>query len=124
MGRFRDRLLSSDRRSTIIDVQGYGKIEMRSLTVNEQYDLMDRCRKPDGELDARLLAVETVIAAAYDPDTGEREFEAADRDYLLDSDSQAFSKLLDAANTAAGLDDVDEMARGLEESPTADTSSG
>ncbi len=107
MSTLRDQILNSDDRgSEVVDIPEWGvKIEVRARTVGEQFDLIDSVRRADGELDRKLLAVETVIACCFDPDTGERVFDPADRDTLLGKSSQAFGRLLEAANRAAGLEE-------------------
>ena len=102
---------------------GEVKIEMRSKSVNEQYDLLDKVpRKDNGDFNSRILAVETIIATAYEPGTDDRAFELADRDMLLESNAAAFQVLLAAANKAAGLDSEDEVVSDLDETPADATS--
>ncbi len=124
--KIRDAFAKSERTSEIvtIDLPGVGeiKVEVRSKTVEEQYALIDKTRKPNGDIDGKLLAVETIISTAYEPGTEERAFENADRDMLLDSDSSAFQLLLAASNRAAGLQGEDEVVSDLDETPVDATS--
>ncbi len=106
---------------TLPDV-GEIKVEVRSKTVAEQYDLLDKVRKADGEIDGKLLAVETIIATVYEPGTDDAAFDPADRDMLLGSDSAAFQTLLAAANKAAGILSEDEVVSDLDETPADATS--
>ncbi len=121
----RDQIIKAELHNESIDVPGWNvKIEVRARTVKQQYDLLEKCRKPDGDIDGMLLAVETILACSFDPDSGERVFDTADRDMLLDSDSSDFNVLLAAANRAAGLEDVDEVeARLKETTPDVNSSS-
>lgn len=122
----RDRILNADDiRREIVDIPEWGvKIEVRAKTVEEQWNLLEKCRKPDGTLNSEILAVETIIATSYDPDTGEKIFEAADRDMLRKRSAEPFQKLLAAANRAAGLETeeqvVSDLDGTLDDAPSSD----
>ena len=120
----RDKIIKADDLgSEIVPVSEWDvKIEVRAKTVDQQYELLDRCRKPNGDIDGKLLAVETILATSYDPDSGERVFEDADRDMLRGKNSSAFQTLLAAANKAAGLDTEDDVVSDLDETPADATS--
>ena len=122
----RDTIIKADDLgSEIVSVPEWDvKIEVRAKTVTEQYDLIERCRKPDGEINGELLAVETVMVTSYDPDTGEKVFDPADRDMLRSKNSSAFQVLLAAANKAAGLESDEKTVADLDETPAAETSTG
>ena len=124
--KIRDAFAKSERTSEIVtvDLPGVGevKVEVRSKTVDEQYALIDKTRKPNGDIDGKLLAVETIIVTAYEPGTDDRAFDPADRDMLLGSDSGAFQSLLAASNRAAGLQGEDEVVSDLDETPADATS--
>ncbi len=124
--KIRDAFIKAGHTSEIVTVTlpdvGEIKVEVRSKTVDEQYALIDKTRKPKGDIDARLLAVETIIATAYEPGTDDRAFDPADRDMLLGSDSGAFQSLLAASNRAAGLQGEDEVVSDLDETPVDATS--
>ncbi len=120
----RDKIIKADDLgSEIVSVSEWDvKIEVRAKTVDQQYELLDKCRKPNGDIDGKLLAVETILATSYDPDTGERVFEDADRDMLRGKNSSAFQTLLAAANKAAGLDSEDDVVSDLDEAQPDATS--
>jgi hypothetical protein len=122
----RDKIIKADDLgSEIVSIPEWDvKIEVRAKTVSEQYDLIERCRKPDGEINSELLAVETVLTTSYDPDTGTKVFDPADRDMLRGKNSSAFQILLAAANTAAGLDTQETVVADLDETPPAEASTG
>ncbi len=125
--KIRDAFAKSELTSEIVtvDLPGVGevKVEMRSKSVDEQYDLLDKVpRKPNGDFNGKLLAVETILATAYEPGTEELAFESADRDMLLGKDAAAFQTLLTAANKAAGLQGEDEVVSDLDETPVDETS--
>ncbi len=120
----RDKIIKADDLgSEIVSIPEWGvKIEVRAQTVDQQFDLLDRVRRPDGEIDTKLLSIETVLVTAYDPDTGELVFDPADRDMLRKKSSRAFQRLFRAANTAAGLETEDEVVSDLDDAPTVETS--
>ncbi len=120
----RDKIIKADDLgSEIVSVTEWDvKIEVRAKTVDQQYELLDKCRKPNGDIDGKLLAVETILATSYDPDTGDRVFEDADRDMLRGKNSSAFQTLLAAANKAAGLDTEDDVVSDLDATPADATS--
>ena len=99
------------------------KVEVREQTVDQQFDLLDRLRRPDGEIDTKLLSIETVLVTSYEPDTGELAFDgAADRDMLRSKSAGAFQRLFRAANAAAGLETEDQVVSDLADVPTVETS--
>lgn len=120
----RDRIIKADDLgSEIVSIPEWDvKIEVRAQTVDQQFDLLDRVRKPDGEIDTKLLSIETILVTCYDPDTGEPVFEAADRDMLRGKSSRAFQRLFSAANKAAGLETEDQVVSDLVDVPTVETS--
>lgn len=122
----RKAILNSRLDSELVSIPEWGdvKVEVRSRTVDEMYSLLAKARKTDGELDDRLLAVETIIACTFVPDTDERIFDDADRDTLRTKDSRGFQRLLAAANKAAGLESEDEVVSALDETPADASSSG
>jgi hypothetical protein len=122
MGKLRDKILTSGLFSEVVQLPKPFdvKVEVRARTVAQQYDILKRVRRADGEINTELLAVETVIACTFDPDTGDRVFDAADRDELLKLDAAAFNVLLAAANRGAGVESEDEATTRLKEtSPDA-----
>ncbi len=121
----RDKILKSDLHSEVVYVPAWDvKIEVRQKTVKQQYDLIDKVRLPNGDINSLMLAVETVISTSYDPDTGERVFDDADRDSLLQADNAAFGTILAAANRASGMESEDEVVSRLDETPAAASSTG
>jgi hypothetical protein len=100
------------------------KVEVRGKTVDQQYDLFERCRDADGNINGKMLAVETIIATAYEPGTDEQAFEPAHRDMLLSKDANAFQELLDVAYRAAGVTSEEDTVADLAPTPPAVTSTG
>lgn len=113
----RDRILNAeDLGSEIVYIPEWDvKVEVRAMTVAQQQTLIAKVRKPNGDLNSELLAVETIIAACFDPETGERVFDDADRDVLRTKSASAFSRLLAASNRAAGMEDESQVVSRLDE---------
>lgn len=120
---FLNAKLSSETISVPLDGKDV-KVEMREKTVQQQFDLLDKARRKDGEIDDELLTIESIIATAFDPDSGEPVFEAADRDAIKQLPARAFNVLMKAANDAAGLGQEDEVVADLGETQADATSSG
>lgn len=130
MGKVRDAFLNAQIHTETVQVTLNGvtiDVEVREKTVREQYDLIDKCRiksgPREGEIDGALLAIETIIATAYEPGTDDKAFEPADRDMLMKSPSDAFQTLLSAANRAAGLTEEAQVVADLDETPGVESSS-
>lgn len=122
----RDQIFKSKLDSELVVIPEWGnvKVEVRAKTVEEQYTLLDKVRNKDGDINNKLLAVETIMATTYDPETGEKVFEAADRDHLQKLNAAGFNRLLAAANKAAGLEDSDEVKSDLDDAQKNDSSTG
>ncbi len=119
----RDRIIKAELGSEIVSIPEWDvKIEVREQTVDQQFAILDRVRKSDGDIDTKLAALEAVLVTSYDPDTGEPVFEAADRDMLRQKSAKAFSQLFRAASQAAGLETEDEVVSDLADVPTDETS--
>ena len=125
MSKLRDRILQADDiGSEIVEIPAWNvKVEVRSLTAGEQMELLKKCRKPDGELNNDSLPIETLLTVCYDPETGEKLFDPADRDALRNKSASAYGLLLQAANRAAGFTTESEVVSGLDETPTDVSSS-
>ena len=120
----RDNILKAEIESEVVSIPEWDvKIEVRQRTVKQQYDILDKVRNPQGEIDGLGLAIETIMACSYDPDTGEPVFDPADKDALLNVESSAFQTLLAATNKAAGFESEDQVVSDLDEAPAAPSSS-
>jgi len=121
----RDTILKAGQRSELVDVPFWDvKIEMRGQTVQQQYAILDKVRDADGEIDGMQLALETILACSYEPDTDDLVFDPADKDSLSSADSQSFNVLLRAANRAAGFDSDQEVEGRLKGTSPDETSTG
>jgi len=124
MSEIRNKILKAGSQTEVVDVPQWDvKIEMRALTVKQQYTILDRVRKPDGEIDGMALAIETILACSYEPGTEVLVFDPADKDTLMDADAGAFQVVLAAANRAAGFESDQEVEGRLKGTPPDEVSS-
>ena len=98
------------------------KVEVREQTVNQQFDILDRSRNSNGDIDIKTATIEGVLATSFDPETGDKAFDDADRDMLGDKSAKAFATLFAATNRAAGIESEDEAVSDLDDGPTDETS--
>ena len=111
----RDKALEAfgDIPTETVDAAGL-TFEVRGLIVADAAELFDRLTVKDrhGEttVDKKRYQVEWVIAATHDPDTGDKVFEAADRDTLLGAAAFPVSTLAKAALELSGYGGSDEDA--------------
>ena len=124
MTSIRDKILKSEIGSEIVSIPEWDvKIEVRQRTVKQQYDILDKVRNSQGEIDGLSLALETIMACSFDPETGEPVFDPADKDALMNVESSAFQTLLAATNKAAGFESEDQVVSDLDEAPAVPSSS-
>jgi len=110
MGKIRDQILKAGSRTELVDVPFWDvKIEMQGQTVKQQYNILDKVRNSDGEIDGMQLAVETILVCSYQPGTDDLVFDPADKDSLMEADAQSFNIMLAAANRAAGFESEQEV---------------
>ena len=117
-------LNAKDIRSELVEIPEWDhvKIEVRGFTLQERLDFYGRVS--DGEtINRDNFLPELVISACFDPDTGQRVFEPADRDMLKTKSAGALEKLTSVAMRLSGLQDTDvvEVEKDLDETPTEDS---
>ena len=121
----RQRALNAkDIRSELVLVPEWDnvKIEVRGFTLQERLDFYGRVS--DGEtINRDNFLPELVISACFDPDSGQKIFEPADRDMLKTKSAGALERLTQVAMRLSGLQDTDvvEAEKDLDETPTDDS---
>ncbi len=125
----RDKFILSEPSSEIVDVDlvingviETVKIEVREQTVDQQYTILDKARDSSGTINMKQASIEAVIATSYDPDTGDRAFDDADRDMLGTKSAKAFQQLFTATSKAAGLESDEEAVSDLDDAQTDEPS--
>ena len=107
MSRLRQKILNAnDIKSESVKIPEWNvEVEVRSLTGLQRAKLLDGMpQKADGTVDGNLMQVMTIIECTYDPKTGERVFEDADRDTLRTKNAHALDALGKVALRLAGMD--------------------
>ena len=117
-------LNAKDIRTELVEIPEWDhvKIEVRGFTLQERLDFYGRVS--DGEtINRNNFLPELVISACFDPDSGQKVFEAADRDTLKTKSAAALEKITQVAMRLSGLQeqDVVEVEKDLEETPTEDS---
>ena len=114
-------LNAKDIRTELVTVPEWDdvKIEVRGFTLQERLDFYGRVSDGD-RINRDNFLPELVISTCFDPDSGQRVFEPADRDMLKTKSAGALERLTQVAMRLSGLqaEDVMEVEKDLEETPT------
>ena len=106
MSELRKKILTAvDLISEVVDVPEWdAKLEIRGMTGAERAKFMRRIyNQQKGEVIWEHLYPELLIATAYDPDSGEKVFEDADRDVLNTKAGRVLDRLGGVAQKLSGL---------------------
>lgn len=82
----RDKILAADDiQVELVDVPEWGvTVEVRGMSGHDRSRILEAAAdSEDGKISVGRMYAETVIAACYDPDTGQRVFADSDIDVLL-----------------------------------------
>lgn len=101
----RDRILSAkDIKSEAVTIDEWDvTLEVRGMTGKQRARLLQSSMKKDGSPDLEKMYPALVILCTYDPETGERVFEDADRDGIGDKSGRAQEIIAQAAMRLSGL---------------------
>ena len=120
-------LESEDIQTEIVPVPEWNgvKVEVRGMSARERSKLLKRATAGGGELDLERWFPELIIATVFDPETGDKVFEPADRDALNGKNGAAISRITDVASRLSGLSDnaVEEAKQDFCETPDSDSNS-
>lgn len=117
----RDQILNTqDIPKESVTVPEWGvTIEMRGMTGAERTRIMDLAMDAGGELNLQSIYPEIVISTAFDPETGEKVFEPADRDALLSKSANALDRVALVGMRLSGFTQESADAAGKGSSATA-----
>jgi hypothetical protein len=104
----RDQIFAvEDIRKEIVEIPEWGgiKIEVRSLTGGDRARILETGVDAHGNVSLQRVYPEMVIASAFDPESGERIFEEADKDGLMAKNALAIDRLATVATKLSGLND-------------------
>lgn len=101
----RDKILQApDIASELVEVPEWGvTVEVRGMSGADRARIFDTIAS-DGEVKASALYVETVIATAYDPETGAAIFEPSDITSLMQKSAQAIDRLAKVGLRLSGME--------------------
>lgn len=102
----RETILAKDDISTeMIEIPEWGvTIEVRGMNGADRSAILDRAANDDsGRVGFQQMYVETVIATAFDPETGEKVFTDDDRDVLLTKNAAALDRLATVGMRLSGM---------------------
>lgn len=102
----RDKILAAeDIASEMVDVPEWGvKVEVRGMNGSDRSRILDAAAAAGTNgLSVGAMYVDTVIATAYDPETGLRVFSDADRDSLLGKSASAIDRLAEVGMRLSGM---------------------
>ena len=112
----RDRILQSkDIQSNKLTVEQWGvELDIRTMTAIERSRLVATCSKPDGSVDMEKMYPLLLIAAVYDPETGEKVFSADDMEALQEKSASAIELVAQKVMEVSGMTPkaVDEEGKG------------
>lgn len=112
----------------VVEVPEWGdiKIEVRSLTSGDRNRLLSAAaREGTSAIDMEKYTADLVILTAFDPSSGEKVFDKADRDMLNQKNSAAVDRLFSTAARLAGLSDnsIEKAKETFETAQSVDSSS-
>ena len=103
----REKILAAeDIQSEMVEVPEWGcAIEVRGMNGADRSRILETAASSeDGKIGIGSMYVETVIASAYDPDTGERIFSQADRDVLMSKSASAIDRIATVGMRLSAMD--------------------
>ena len=117
-------LNAKDIRTELVVIPEWGdvKVEVRGFTLQERLDFYGRVSDGD-TINREHFLPELAISTCFDPDTGQKVFEPADRDMLKTKSAAALERITSVAMTLSGLAEADvvEAEKDLDETPTDDS---
>ncbi|TCW35297.1 hypothetical protein EDC32_1089 [Laceyella sacchari] len=80
---------------------------VRALTGAARNKILNAAMDKNGKLDLDRFYPDLIIAACFDPESGEQVFEPTDRDMLLSKSGSALERIAQKAIKMSGLDDIE-----------------
>lgn len=103
----REKILAADDiQSEMVEVPEWGCIvEVRGMNGADRSRILEAAASSeDGKIGVGNMYVETVIASAYDPETGVRIFTAADKDALMSKSASAIDRIATVGMRLSAMD--------------------
>lgn len=117
-------LNADDLEKEIVDVPEWGvKIEVRSMTAKERSRILQAAMRDGSTVNLERWFPDICIAACFDPDTGEKVFEPADRDALNSKNGAAINRVVEVAQRLAGMGEtaVEDAKAGFDAAQSDDS---
>jgi len=120
----RDKILAADDIQTeLVDVPEWGvTVEVRGMSGHDRTRILEAASEGENGLSVGRMYAETVIAATFDPETGERVFQPSDVDALLSKAAAPMDRIASVgmrlARMEAGAADVAKKQFPEEPAPT------
>ena len=127
MSSLRDAIRAADDlEKELVPIPEWGgvTVEVRSMSAGVRVRTLRSARAFDAETDAVAIYPSLVIECCFDPETGEKLFEAGDEEWLLEKSVAALERLATAAMRVSSLS-AEAVEAGKDDSsptPTSDTS--
>lgn len=101
----RDKILqATDIASEMVEIPEWGvTVEVRGMSGADRARIFEAVAD-GGEVKASMLYAETVIATAYDPETGAHVFEESDVTALMQKSAQAIDRLAKVGLRLSGME--------------------
>lgn len=120
----RDKILAADDiQVELVDVPEWGvTVEVRGMSGHDRALILEAAADSDGKISVGRMYAETVIAATYDPETGQRVFQQSDVDALLSKSAAPMDRIASVgmrlARMEAGAADAAKKQFPEESAPT------
>ena len=101
----RDRIqAANDIQNRMINVSQWGvDLELRTLTAIERTRLVKSCTDDEGNVDLERMYPLLLIASCFDPETGDKVFDASDMEMLGDKSASAVEFVARQAMELSGM---------------------
>lgn len=105
MGTLKDKIRNAqDIKSEPVDVPEWdATVEVRTITGAERADIFSQNTDGEGKIVASQAMYQLMVAATFDPGTGERLFTPEDIDWLRGKSAKAVERIASVASRLAGI---------------------
>lgn len=94
---------AQDLESEFLEIPEWGvTVEVRGMTARDRSSLQRKIAQKDGP-DLEAWYWELALSCVYDPETGKRVFDKADRDVILGKSALVLSRIADVATRLSGM---------------------
>lgn len=102
----RDKILEAkDIQTEMVEVPEWDvTLEVRGMSGADRALIYEALSSDGGDINAAELFAETVIATAYDPETGARVFEKGDKTALMEKSAQAVDRAAKVGLRLSGME--------------------